>query len=152
MCKNCDCTPAPPKQVREAAARADALWKQATAEARRKEACAAAQGAPAGEQQVIEPISPATPKQGRSQVRKRAIWVTNVPNPNRRHRSTGKAKGRTPKGDYGLADAVRALMDRRGGTLLDAQREIADLIAEAEKPRVSFKSTLKRVLRALRKK
>jgi hypothetical protein len=80
----------------------------------------------------------------------RAAWVTNAPNPDRKHRATGKTKGRKPSGDFGLADAVRAMMNRRGVTLLDAQRETAGLLMKTES--TTFKSAMDRVLTALRKR
>jgi hypothetical protein len=78
----------------------------------------------------------------------RAVWVTRAPNPDRKHRATGNAKGRKPSRDVGLADAVHGLMESHGITMIEARREIAGLLEKTEG--ITFKSAMDRVLKALR--
>jgi hypothetical protein len=123
--------PVPPPQVRRAAARAGKLWTK-------QQACA-----------VVARLAarPCAPRPWKS-----VRWITDVPNGRRKHRATGKDRGRRPNGDIGLADAVRTLASKRGIPLVAAQRVIADWLvhtATVRAQRINFSSAMDRVRRAL---
>jgi hypothetical protein len=89
--------------------------------------------------------------------KKPVSWLTGVPAQSRRHRATGKPKGRRTNEDIGLAAAVYALADNNGISLDEAKRRIAWALIEwgsnkataVPSGKLIFSSAMNRVRKAL---
>ena len=87
--------------------------------------------------------------------RRPVAWTTNAPNHDRAHRATGKAKGRRPNNDSGIAGAVYTLAENLNITTDKAAIEIANWIVATSKTskggRLTLKAARERVRLALRR-